>query len=87
MNMKERIEMIRAMETIARCVNDEGVFMHWLVMGVADGSIRENTPDEDLEWYAKDDNFAELMETFLELMHDAKEDGGLYCDGIVNKEM
>lgn len=82
---KERITVVRAMETLARAVNDESVFMHWLSMGVADGDIREDTTDEELEWYAEDENFAELMETFLELMSGAKKSGGLHVDGIVSK--
>lgn len=84
--MKERIAVIRAMELLARAVNDEEVFMLWLRCGVADGDIKGNTPDDELEWYAEDENFAELMSTFLDLMSEAKKNGGLYVDGIVSKE-
>jgi hypothetical protein len=38
---KERVELVRAMELIARAVNDEDVFMTWLISGVADGDINE----------------------------------------------
>lgn len=82
---KKRIEVIRAMETLARSVNDEDVFMEWLIAGVADGDINDNTADEELEYYAEDDKFADLMNTFLEIMENAKESGGLYCDGILSK--
>ena len=51
MNTKERIEKVRAMETLARSINDERVFLTWLSLGVADGDITENTPDEELEFY------------------------------------
>lgn len=83
-NTKKRLEVVRAMETLARCINDEDIFESWLMVGVADGDIQEDTPDEYLEYYAEDKNFSELMDLFLRLMSRAKEDGGLYCDGIVS---
>ena len=86
MNAKERYEMVRAMETIARAVNDEDVFEGWLMCGVADGDIDETTKDEELEYYIDDKHFAELMDTFLRVMSRAKRSGGLYCDGIVSRE-
>lgn len=84
--MKERIAIIKAMELLARAVNDEEIFMMWLRCGVADGDIKDNTADEELEWYAEDETFAELMSTFLDLMSEAKKDGGLYVDGITSKD-
>ena len=83
---KTRVNMIRAMETIARCTNDESAFNLWLSMGVADGDIDEDTTDEDLEYYCDDVTFAELMDTFLHLMSRARKSGGLYCDGITSGE-
>ena len=85
--MNERVQMVRAMETIMRNLNDEYIFESWLVMGVADGDITEDTADEELEWYCRDDNFSELMNTFVRIMKRAtKEDtrAVLYCDGIIN---
>ena len=84
--MNERIKLIRAMDLIARCVNDEYVFEYWLSCGVADGDINDDTEDEELEFYAEDDEFSELMGTFLELMKDAHKRGGLYCDHVLSKE-
>lgn len=84
MNIKGRIEMVKAMEMIARAINDEGVFMDWLINGVADGDISENTDDTELEYYAEDDTFSDLMDTFLDLMSAAKESGGLYFDNILS---
>lgn len=87
MNTKKRIEVVRAMETLARSINDETVFYKWLLCGVADGDINENTSDEELEFYVEDDKmFADLMHTFLKCMNGAYENGGLYVDKVVSKE-
>ena len=85
MNLSRRAKVVRAMETIARCVNDEEVFYRWLLCGVAEGDIDDNTTDEDLEYYCEDKTFADLMERFLDLMNAAKKSGGLYEDKIVSK--
>ena len=85
MNLSARTKLVRAMETIARCVNDEDVFYRWLLCGVADGDIDNDTTDEDLEYYCEDKTFADLMERFLDLMTAAKRSGGLYEDRIVSK--
>ena len=85
MNLSRRAKVVRAMETIARCVNDEEVFDRWLSYGVADGDIDDDTTDEDLEYYCEDKTFADLMERFLDLMIAAKKSGGLYEDRIVSK--
>jgi hypothetical protein len=85
MKKKLRTEVVRAMETLARCINDEEVFEGWLICGVADGDIDETTTDEEFEFYIEDNTFAELMETFLRVMARAKKSGGLYVDGVVSK--
>ena len=85
MNLSRRAKVVRAMEIIARCVNDEEVFYRWLLCGVADGDIDDDTTDEDLEYYCEDKTFADLMERFLDLMNAAKKSGGLYEDKIVGK--
>ena len=85
MNLSRRAKVVRAMETIARCVNDEEVFYRWLLCGVADGDIDDDTTDEDLEYYCEDKTFADLMERFLDLMTAAKRSGGLYEDRVVSK--
>lgn len=84
MNITERAEVIKAMETIARCVNDESIFELWLIRGIADGTDLRD-PDE-IGYYAEDENFADLMTEFLYLMIEAGDNGGLYCDGITSKE-
>ena len=82
---EERYNVVRAMELLARAINDENIFETWLLEGVADGDIDEDTTNEELEWYIEDDNFSELMEVFLYVMAKARRSGGLYFDGIVSK--
>lgn len=86
MNTKQRIEMVKAMEMLARAVNDENVFEMWLRIGIADGDITGNSTDDDIEYYTDDETFADLMDTFLILMEKARHRGGLYFDGIISKE-
>lgn len=86
MRKKLRTDVVRAMETLARSVNDEMVLEEWLVYGVVDGDIDATTEDEELEYYIEDETFAELMETFLHVMARAKKSGGLYVDGIVSTD-
>lgn len=87
----ERVQMVKAMEFIARQVNDEEVFDRWLWDGVADGDIEYGDLDgygpdaEILDYYLEDGNFAELMQTFLQVMARARKSGGLYCDGVVSR--
>lgn len=86
-NLKERIAVIRAMETIARAINDESIFEEWLIYGVADGDIDETTTDEELEYYAEDNaTFGELMSTFTHMMRKVHTNGGLYVDGVCSEE-
>lgn len=83
--IKQRLTMIRAMETVARCINDEEVFEDWLTLGVADGDINEDTVDDELTYYTSDENFAEVMGVFLKCMKSVSKSGGLYCDGVISK--
>lgn len=85
MRKAERIKMVKAMEFIARQINDEDVFEGWLISGVADGDIEYGDLDSDgenLDWYIEDEHFEELMECFLRRMSRANKSGGLYCDGV-----
>lgn len=92
-NIVERIKLVKAMEFIARNINDENILINrWLAGGVADGDIDygdlgvEIADVENLEYYTDDATFADLMETFLRCMTAAAKSGGLYCDGVVSKE-
>lgn len=91
MDKCERVKMVKAMEFICRQINDEDVIMGWLLDGVADDEIQYadlDCHDRDgiLDYYVQDDHFADLMHTFLQVMALARRSGGLYCDGIVDKE-
>ena len=90
-NYTERIKMIKAMEFIARQINNEEIFEVWLEEGVADGDIDYADLGVDevedsyvLDYYLKDENFSEIMGLFTRLMKHADRSGGLYCDGIVS---
>ena len=92
MNSEERIKMVKAMEYIARMLNNiDLVYDVWLACGVADGDIEYGdltVKDDDinnLDYYISDNEFSELMGLFLRLMKYGLEDGGLYCDGIVSE--
>lgn len=88
--MVERIKMVKAMEFIARQINDEEVFEEWLMDGVADGDIRygdlsvDASDFSEFDYYIEDEHFAELMETFLSVLKSAKRSGGLYCGNVVS---
>lgn len=87
MSQSERVALVRAMETVARAVNDEELFINiWLSLGVADGDIDESTTDEELDYYITDESFRDLMDTFMYLMTKAYKNGGLYCDGVTGGE-
>ena len=92
MDRLERVKMVKAMEFIARQINDEEVFWGWLMEGVADEDIYygdlDATPSDvadSAEDYIEDRDFADLMDTFLWCMQRAYKSGGLYCDGIVSR--
>ena len=86
MRKADRYAAVRAMELLARSVNNEEILIsRWFSGGVADGDIDEDTTDEDLDYYIEDENFSDIMACFLRCMADAKSDVGLYIDGIVSK--
>lgn len=88
MNKPERIKMVKAMEFIARQINNEDVFDGWLLNGVADGDIKYGDLSvkpadlEDLDCYTGDENFSDLMWEFTRLISRARQKGGLHCDGV-----
>ena len=84
--------MVKAMEYIARQINNEEVFCDfWLTSGVADGDIEygdlkvTKEDEEYLDYYIQDEEFSDLMRLFLKTMRFAYKDGGLFCDKVVSK--
>lgn len=88
MNVKQRIELLKAMDTIARCTNDERDYELWATYGIPDGEIKEDSKDDDLEWMCEDKIFADLMFSFCLLfkMKRCTAEGFLYCDSVTSKE-
>lgn len=87
MNRTEREKMLRAMETVARALNDEEVFEAWLINGPGDGEIEDGEPVDD--YYLEDEVFADMMDSFARLMKKATrkdEYKSAFCvDGVVSK--
>lgn len=83
----ERQKAIVCMEYLARQINDEDILDSWLMCGVADGDIDYGNLDATTvdDWYIKDDNFKDIMSTFLICMKNAYNSGGLYCGDIVSR--
>lgn len=90
-NIIERLKMVKAMEFIARCINNEEIFWnYWAIEGVADGDIEfgdlsvdvEKIEEDDAYYYTNEKSFPELMKLFLDCMARARRDGGLYCGGV-----
>ena len=88
---EKRIKMLKAMEYIARCTNDEELFYIWLYAGVPDGEIKYgdlslSNNDLRLTDYTDNKTFAEIMHAFLKLMHRIyEEETGLYCDNVLSR--
>lgn len=86
-NLKERVSVIRAMDTIVHSLNDEEYIAWWLEDGVPDGEIDEETTDEDLYWLVDDDeSFADIMSTFIKIMRKQPVNGAMWVDNVLSKE-
>jgi hypothetical protein len=87
MDLKSRVATVRAMDEVIRSLNDENKMMTWLMYGVPDGEIDENTKDEDLRWLVESDaGFADLMYWFIRIMNKVSPNGGMWVDGVCSKE-
>ena len=86
-NLKERVSVIRAMDTIVRSLNDEEYVAWWLEDGVPDGEIDEGTADEELYWLVDDnESFADIMSTFIKIMRRQPVNGAMWVDNVLSKE-
>ena len=63
--LDDRVKMVKAMEYIARQVNDERVFDYWLSLGVADGDIEYG----DLSAYENLENDDAVFQFFAHCQH------------------
>ncbi|MBR4189065.1 MAG: hypothetical protein IKQ55_03800 [Kiritimatiellae bacterium] len=86
---ERRARLVKAMELVARCVNDEDDFSLWLEAGVADGDITEKTTLEEVAalGYCEDKAFAFVLATFARVMEAATvagSRGAFYADGIIS---
>lgn len=80
-----RADIVRAMDNMVCTINDEDIIESWLMVGVADGDIKSDTTNKEIEQmgYTKDKTFEELLTLFLRLMYRAGNDG-LFFDGILS---
>ena len=86
-NLKERVSVIRAMDTIIRSLNDERDILWWLDSGIPDGEINKETTDEELYWLVDDDeSFADIMSTFIKIMRRQPINGAMWVDNVLSKE-
>ena len=86
-NLKERVSVIRAMDTIVHSLNDERDILWWLEDGVPDGEINTETTDEELYWLVDDDeSFADIMSTFIKIMRRQPINGAMWVDNVLSKE-
>lgn len=91
--LADRIKAVKAMEFLARQINDEEVLDLWLMCGVADEDIEygdlsvpldpSKAEDDGAYQYAEDEEtFSDLMRVFLRVMSGAMKSGGLWCGGV-----
>ena len=62
MDRKKRCEILRAMDLIARTLNNDPLYTEWMIEAVIDEDMTDQTTDKDLEGYVKnDDEFAGIL--------------------------
>ena len=82
-----RKSLVLSMDRIIRSINCEIYIEQWLMSGVADGELDNNSTIDDVDdFYIQDDEFKILMDVFSKLVDKAIRNGGFYCDGIISKQ-
>ncbi len=76
--IEKRATVLKAMDTIAKLVQNEDVFEIWLDFGIPNGTIDEKTMPEDLEELCDNESMLDIMYTFQKLIKRADKNGGLY---------
>ena len=81
-NTARRVELVKALDTVARCINDEDILVGgWFAGGVPDGLVREG--DASIEGFTSDEDLKDFMDCFMRCMVRASKSGGLcYIDGV-----
>ena len=86
----KRMDMVRAMEYIARQVSNDEVLDLWVNLGVVGNdipySVLTDGSEEWLEKYITDEGLSNLMRVFLRVMAMAYAEDGLWCAGVSSKE-
>ena len=74
-----RLDALRAMDLIARSLNDEDFFNQWITYGIEDEC-------KDYNGYLSDDIFRDIMTEFCEVIHNATaEKGAIFIDNICSE--
>ena len=66
----KKAELLKAMDVLARSINNEDIVDSWLLGGIPDGT----TEDEYIDYV---DDIDDIAACFLRCMKRAQEDGGL----------
>lgn len=73
-DIRQRARLLRAMDDVARSINDEDIVEIWLMGGVPDGA-----DDDELECIAEDDEgMRDVADCFMRVVSLAKDNGGLF---------
>lgn len=80
-NIFDRVKAVRAMDFLARSLNNVDHLERWLMYGVADGD-QTLTDKEIADTYCDDATFTALSDEFTYLMRIARNNGGLFIDGL-----
>ena len=76
-NVGKRVEFIKALDMIARRINDEDILVGgWLAGGVPDGLVKEG--DEAIACLTDDESLKSFMDCFMRCMVRASKSGGLF---------
>ncbi len=73
--LKGRIEIIKAMNTIVTCMNDENAYMRWIYI------VPDQATEDDFEFIAEDEEEFESAVRAFGIIAKEYLDSGLYIDG------
>lgn len=77
-NTSERFELLRAMHTVVRVMNDEAAYMDWI------NTIPDDADEEELRDCAENDEIMqEASMVFTAIIRRYGKNGGYYVDGKV----